>query len=91
MIIDLNSIRSIDALHEDLQKALKFPAFYGNNWDALWDVLVHEKHIPERITFLGYSLFASRFPVEDQAFSKLIQDYNNHCRRKGKAGRIELA
>jgi ribonuclease inhibitor len=91
MIIDLHGIQSIDALHDSFKRALKFPSFYGDNWDALWDTLTGMKEMPEKITLLGYAQFASRFPSEDKAFSKIISDYNDHYFRLGKRQRIEVA
>lgn len=91
MIIDLSNIRTIDTLHDQLKMELKFPAFYGNNWDALWDVLTHSPELPQDITLLGYAQFGSRFPAEAKSFSKLISDYNDHCFRYGKRGRIDIA
>lgn len=80
----------MDALHDNLKRELKFPAFYGNNWDALWDVLLNTKEVPQDITLLGYTQFASRFPDEGKSFSKLISDYNDHWSRKGKRQSISV-
>lgn len=37
--IDLSQARSAEALHRIFAKALHFPEWYGNNWDALADAL----------------------------------------------------
>ncbi len=89
MIIDLNNIQTIDALHADLERGLKFPAFYSNSWEALRDILAQDKQ-QERITLLNYSRFTSRFPGEVQTFNRLIEDYNHRNRRAGSRGRIEV-
>ncbi|PSK91120.1 barstar family protein [Taibaiella chishuiensis] len=89
MIIDLGTIRTIDALHSDLERGLKFPSFYNNNWESLRRVLSDDKQ-QERITLLNYSQFTSRFPAEGKTFSRLIEDYNHRSRRTGSRGRIEV-
>ncbi len=39
IIIDGDTITSEQKVHEFLKEALEFPDYYGNNLDALWDML----------------------------------------------------
>lgn len=39
IIIDGNEMTSVKKVHEFLKDALDFPDYYGENLDALWDVL----------------------------------------------------
>jgi RNAse (barnase) inhibitor barstar len=43
ILIDCSAISSEEDFHKALAKTLSFPAYYGNNLDALWDVLAYVK------------------------------------------------
>ncbi len=45
LIIDGTKISNIEELHDFLSKTLKFPDYYGNNLDALWDMLTEMDEI----------------------------------------------
>lgn len=38
-IINLSGVKSVYDIHKTIQEGLKFPDYYGNNLDALWDCL----------------------------------------------------
>lgn len=50
--IDLRNLKTEDDLHNELQKALNFPAHYGKNGDALFDCITGETELPLHLTFL---------------------------------------
>ena len=37
--LDLTDCRYIDDLHERIRVAFGFPEWYGENWDAFWDLI----------------------------------------------------
>ena len=37
--LDLNGCRYIDELHQRIKHAFGFPDYYGENWDAFWDLI----------------------------------------------------
>ena len=39
IILDLNDCKYLGELHLRLKKAFDFPEWYGENWDAFWDLL----------------------------------------------------
>lgn len=39
IILDLTDCRYIDELHHRIREAFDFPSWYGENWDAFWDLL----------------------------------------------------
>ncbi len=45
LIIDGTKISDMEELHEFLSKSLRFPDYYGNNLDALWDMLTEDSEI----------------------------------------------
>lgn len=40
--LDLTGCKSLGELHLRIKKAFDFPDFYGQNWDAFWDLLWSE-------------------------------------------------
>ena len=41
-ILDLTDCKYLLEMHERMKTALKFPNYYGRNWDAFWDSLIYE-------------------------------------------------
>lgn len=62
-VVDLSSVESEEEIHSIFATELKFPEFYGNNWDAFWDVLVGFDCFPKRFVILGRAHLESRFPI----------------------------
>ncbi len=61
--IDCANIQSPQALHGALREALSFPAWYGNNLDALHDCLTGMQEATELTleNFMGLGSFAAGF------------------------------
>ena len=43
--LDLTDCKYLLEMHERIQAALQFPAYYGRNWDAFWDSLTYESPV----------------------------------------------
>ena len=43
VVLDGSTIQSMEDFHKLMATELKFPAYYGNNLDALWDMLSNLK------------------------------------------------
>ncbi len=37
--LDLTGCQSLGEIHQRIKKTFDFPDFYGQNWDAFWDLL----------------------------------------------------
>lgn len=61
----LHDIRSLAQLYDELARQLDFPAHFGRNLDALWDVLTGNVEGPFEIVWEG----------AEQARSQLGEDY----------------
>lgn len=57
--INLRFVVTEKGFHKKLAVALDFPKYYGNNLDALFDVLT-ERSNPLQIEFLNWRFFALR-------------------------------
>ena len=40
--LDLTGCKYLGELHQRIKEAFDFPDFYGENWDAFWDLLRSE-------------------------------------------------
>ncbi|HBN7720923.1 barstar family protein [Pseudomonas aeruginosa] len=70
--IDLRSVQGKEALHEYLAQALKFPDWYGRNWDAFWGSITGLVDMPEVLEFQGWSVFSVTMPQESKQLMDLL-------------------
>ena len=56
IIIEGALIDSREELHKVLKEALNLPEHYGNNLDALWDILTGEIDLPIRIIWRDFNI-----------------------------------
>ena len=80
-IIDLRSISSIEELHKKFLVELKFPDFYGMNWDAFWDAITGLVEMPAILRLSGWIEFTAKFPNESKILRKIITDFNGEFRQ----------
>lgn len=74
VVVDLDPVRSKQALHEVLQGALKFPDWYGRNWDAFWDAITGLVEMPEVLKLLGWQSFQVRLPIEARQLRSALEE-----------------
>lgn len=60
VVLKLDDCADWAALHERIRKTFGFPAYYGRNWDAMWDCLrdVFFPAVPRRIVVEGLGAMA---------------------------------
>ncbi|MFF1277606.1 barstar family protein [Streptomyces marokkonensis] len=75
LVIDLTEVRNAEELHRLLQRDLRFPDFYGRNWDALWDAVTGLVDLPHELTFTGWAAFSAALPAEARTLRGLFDDY----------------
>ena len=64
VVLDLSAVSSKEALHAALAEAFSFPAYYGKNLDALFDLLT-QIDAPTRLFLLNagqLALFPGSYP-----------------------------
>jgi RNAse (barnase) inhibitor barstar len=76
--LDFSGITSEREVHDLFASSLHFPSFYGQNWDAFWDVLVGFDCFPRRLVLSGSEHLRSTVP---RAFEKL-QSCFAQCERE---------
>ncbi|MEV6400916.1 CPCC family cysteine-rich protein [Streptomyces sp. NPDC051907] len=75
VVIDVGSVRSERDLHEVLKRELGFPAFYGMNWDALWDAVTGLVAMPRRLHFVHWAELERREPMAARELRDQLADY----------------
>lgn len=59
IVLDKDKIDSIEQVHEAFAKELNFPSWYGNNFDALYDLL-SERADPVGVIIIGQAELAKK-------------------------------
>ncbi|MES2126880.1 MAG: barstar family protein [Pseudomonadota bacterium] len=72
--IDLGAATDADMLHHLLMEALKFPGWYGCNWDAFWDAITGLVEMPEVLEFTNWQGFAARLPNESHLMRTCLEE-----------------
>ena len=75
IILDLREINTIAELHGLLQDAFHFPAYYGRNFDALWDCLGDLDDEPMQIDLVGWLDACRRVGWRMNIFLRLLFDF----------------
>lgn len=73
-LLDLSGIIDLETFHEYVSKKLNFPAYYGQNFDALRDCLsdINSKTI---IKIEGLAEFKKNLPDAYNKLIKCVDDY----------------
>ncbi|PEJ56114.1 MULTISPECIES: barstar family protein [unclassified Bacillus (in: firmicutes)] len=75
--IDVSNIKTKKDLHLLLKEKLRFPDFYGENWDAFWDAITGlVAPLPKRVVFLGWSELEKNLLEESEILKECLLEYN---------------
>lgn len=68
LMIDLKEVNTVQELHDLLSTKLGFPDYYGNNWDAFWDMITDTKIVimPDRLVLFGCKELSEKLPKDAQ-------------------------
>ena len=78
MVVELNGLEMTDRqrTHEYLAEQLQFPAYYGKNLDALYDLLT-EKKTPLEVRFLHTQEMKAQLGSYGSALLNTMQEAEN--------------
>lgn len=85
--IDLNTVATRDDLFRIFASTFSFPDYFGNNWDAYFDLMYSldsemlgtlsttNSFTGIHLVFLNFDIFDARFPEEDMnQFCRILVD-----------------
>ena len=80
--LDLTGCKSLGELHLRIKKAFDFPDFYGQNWDAFWDLLRTECDA-DRIELCGKDTVSAELADCVKKICTILQKFKEHCAKYG--------
>jgi RNAse (barnase) inhibitor barstar len=75
--VDLSQVRSAREVHAVFAAALRFPDWYGHNWDAFWDLISSDCPLPEHLSIRGFDHVERTLPREAELLLTCLADYNS--------------
>ena len=70
--LDLTGCTSLGELHQRIRKAFNFPEWYGENWDAFWD-LINEPYPPTLVEIRGINSLPDELRSSGAMILSLLQ------------------
>jgi len=76
--IVVTTVQSAGELHRLLKQKLEFPAYYGENWDAFWDLISDPEDygLPDEIIWIGFATLQRKLPKEAGQLLACLDDYH---------------
>ncbi len=86
--LDVTGCKSLGELHRRIREAFDFPDFYGQNWDAFWDLLRSECDA-DKVVVIGASTLPRELGPSAEMIKSVLQEFKENCMRDGEA--VEIA
>lgn len=76
LVVDLKEVNSKEELHSLLSSKLGFPDWYGNNWDAFWDLITDTEIVamPNKLKLVGFKELSEKLPKDTQILQQCFLD-----------------
>ena len=87
--LDLTNCKYLGELHQRIKMAFGFPDFYGENWDAFWDLLRSDCDA-DKIEIIGEHTLSKEFKREIKKMYKVLQDFKENCEKLGDSIDFEI-
>ncbi len=87
--LDLTDCRFLGEIHLRIKKAFDFPDFYGENWDAFWDLLWSECDA-NKIVVIGEKTVSKELIPSVEMVNKILQELKEDRKKYGDELEIEI-
>ena len=87
--LDLTGCQSLGETHQRIKKTFHFPDFYGQNWDAFWDLLRNECDA-NKIEVLGEDTVSKELEPSIEMINEILQELKEHRAKYGEVVEIEI-
>jgi ribonuclease inhibitor len=88
--IDGNQITTEMDFHKQISKALDFSSYYGENLDALWDVLSSDIERPLKLNWKNSEISRKAMPLEYKRIIDLLRKVVDQDIKFGWEDRFEI-
>lgn len=72
IILDITDCKDLNDLHKKIKVAFDFPDFYGENWDAFWDLL-HTESDAEKLKIRGVHTLPEKLLPHFQILCEILK------------------
>ena len=72
--LDVSGIKTATQLHELLKNQLRFPSWYGCNWDAFWDSITGFVEMPKTLKLIGWALLEANLPSDAALMKRCLNE-----------------
>lgn len=83
VIIDLTDCKYVGELHQKIKEAFHFPDYYGENWDAFYDLMCTESKA-EKVIISGMTDAPKIIKQAVEEMIDTLQDVQAHHKRFSK-------
>lgn len=87
--LDLTKCKYLGELHQRIKHAFDFPDFYGQNWDAFWDLLRTECDA-NVINIYGEDTVATELKPFVETMNEILKEFQELCAEDGEQLEIEI-
>ena len=87
--LDLTSCKYLGEIHQRIKKAFDFPDFYGENWDAFWDLLRSECDA-DKVVIMGEETVSNELVPSVRMINEILHELKEHRKRYGEQIEIEI-
>ena len=87
--LDLTGCKYWWEIHQRIKQAFDFPDFYGQNWDAFWDLLRTECDA-NKIIVQGENTLPQELGPSAQMINEILQEFKEHCAKDGEYVELEI-
>ena len=87
--LDLTNCRFLGEIHLRIKKAFDFPDFYGENWDAFWDLLWSECDA-NKIVVIGEKTVSKELIPSVEMVNKILYRLKEDRKKYGDELEIEI-
>ena len=76
-IIDFTNVKYYLEMHAVIKSSLKFPKYYGCNWDAFWDCLSDMYGEPVHIKIIGIEIIERKFGDVVEKMLRILKKFKH--------------
>ena len=87
--LDLTGCKYLGEIHQRIKKAFNFPDFYGENWDAFWDLLRSECDA-DKVIVVGGDSVSKELRASVQTMKGILEEFQELCDKDGDPVEIEI-